>query len=442
VIIGARSCIFAPVENPGIIIVDEEHDGSYKQETGLKYNARDMAVVRAKLHHIPVILGSATPSVQSYYNAVNDRFRMVTLQHRINQHPLPEIRVVDLKNYREFHGTEKLISPELRSEIRTCLDRQGQALVFLNRRGFASFPVCEACGHALTCRFCDVTLTFHKGMNVYKCHLCGTNLPVDLKCPECGSPGIKPLGFGTEKIEMLLKKLFPDARLTRMDQDTTSGKGQMVRILKSIKNRTVDIIVGTQMLAKGHDFPSITLVGIICADLSLSLPDFRACERTFQLLAQVAGRAGRGSTPGKVILQTYSPDHFSIEASRNQDVAEFFSQEIRFRKALMYPPFSRIILIRISARDARVVEAYSTDVAAVLSDLIAHTPELGGRIQVMGPAEAPIQKISSRYRWQILVKGQKASDLNFLAGKVMAYGKLKPVKDVKLAIDVDPYSLM
>ena len=323
VVIGARSAIFAPVKNPGMIIVDEEHDTSYKQENGLRYNARDIAVVRAQQNNISVILGSATPSIQSYFNTCQGRFKELTLKKRVNRQALPAITLVDLKKYKDYRGKDKLITPVLSKEISACLTRGEQILIFLNRRGFATFPVCEACGETIKCRFCDITMTLHKDGNAFRCHLCGFSSSASMRCPHCKSPNIKPLGFGTERIESLLKTMFPHARITRLDQDTGGKKGATVQILKKVKNHTVDIIVGTQMLAKGHDFPSITLVGVICADLSLNFPDFRAGERTFQLLAQVAGRAGRGTKPGKVIMQTYNPDHFSIEASRNQDFVQF-----------------------------------------------------------------------------------------------------------------------
>ena len=442
IVIGARSAVFAPFENIGIIIVDEEHDTSYKQETGLRYNARDLAVVRAKLNDCPVILGSATPSVQSYQNVVLKRFEELKLETRINCHPLPEITLVDLKKYKDVRGYDRIITPELSKQIRVCLDQGNQALIFLNRRGFATSPVCRDCGKALTCKYCDVTMTLHKGHNEYRCHLCGYTRPVTVTCPGCGSEKIMPLGFGTEKVESMIKDLFPDARLTRMDQDSTSRKGATVRILKSIRNRTVDIIVGTQMLAKGHDFPSITLVGVICADLSLSLPDFRAGERTFQLLAQVAGRAGRGDTPGKVIMQTYNPDHFIIEAARKQDFFEFFQNEAPFRKALMYPPFSRMIQLKISGNDPARVKAYALKVAEVLNGLIKAWNIPKNTVQILGPIEASIQKIASRFRWQILIKSASSSGINRLVTAMISHPALLSGSGIAMAVDVDPYSLM
>ena len=442
IVIGARSSVFAPFENIGLIIVDEEHDTSYKQETGLRYNARDLAVVRAKMNGCPVILGSATPSVQSYQNVVFKRFEELKLETRINRHPLPEITLVDLKKYKDVKGYDKIITPELSKEIRTCLDQGNQALIFLNRRGFATFPVCRECGKSLSCKYCDITMTLHKGQNIYQCHLCGYTRPVNVKCPECNSSKIKPLGFGTEKIESMMKSMFPDARLIRMDQDSTHRKGATIKILKTIRNRNVDIIVGTQMLAKGHDFPSITLVGVICADLSLSLPDFRAGERTFQLLAQVAGRAGRGKTPGKVIMQTYNPEHFIITAAKKQDFLEFFQNEVPYRKALMYPPFSRIIQLKISGSILAKVKAYANNVADVLKELIETEEKQMNRVQILGPIEAPIQKISSRFRWQVLVKSPSSSLVNRLIKSMMDHPKLASKSGLSLIVDVDPYSLM
>ncbi len=442
IVIGARSSIFAPLHNLGLIIVDEEHDTSYKQETGFKYNARDLAVVRAQLEKIPVILGSATPSVQSYYNACQGKFYELKLEKRINKHPLPDITLVDLKKYKDFRGKEKIITPELSKEIIHCLDNGNQALIFLNRRGFATFPVCESCGEPIKCKFCDITMTLHRDTGRFKCHLCGSSMPYGIKCPSCGSAKLRALGFGTEKIESLLQTMFPDARIARLDQDTVSRKGEIVKILKRIRHRTVDIVVGTQMLAKGHDFPFITLVGIICADMSLNFPDFRSGERTFQLLAQVAGRAGRGETPGKVIMQTYTPDHFSIISSMNQDFVEFYNQEIPFRKALSYPPFSRIIQLRLSGKDKEKVKQRSLLVGDICRSFIERKEEAPLPVQILGPIEAGIPKIASRYRWQILLKSKFHFYLNKVVKTLLCDKKVFAGNDVKLEIDVDPYFMM
>ncbi len=442
IVIGARSAVFAPLENIGVIIVDEEHDSSYKQETGLRYNARDLAVVRAKLNDCPVVLGSATPSVQSYQNVVSSRFTELELKHRINRHPLPKITLVDLKEYQDVKGIDRIITPVMQQQIQRCLDNGEQALIFLNRRGYATSPVCRDCGKSLTCKYCDITMTFHMGHGEYRCHLCGFRRDKHVNCPECRSSKIKPLGFGTEKIETMLKTLFPDARLVRMDQDTTRRKGSMVKILKNISNQNVDIIVGTQMLAKGHDFPSITLVGIVCADISLSLPDFRAGERTFQLLAQVSGRAGRGDVAGRVIMQTYNPDHFIIKASQQQDFIEFFQNEAPFRKALMYPPFSRLIQLKMSGGSYEKVKTYAQMIAGILNTLIENKTGRETMTMVLGPVESPIGKISSRFRWQILLKGSSASFLNQIVKSMMVHPAAAAGSKITLAVDVDPYFLM
>jgi len=443
IVIGARSAIFAPLDNLGLIIVDEEHDTSYKQESSLRYNARDLAVVRASLNNFCVVLGSATPSIQSCYNVNQGKFKELELKTRINKRSLPKITLIDLKKYKDYRGLEKLITPELIKEISKCLARGNQALIFLNRRGFANFPVCGSCGEAIKCKFCEVTMTFHKNSNEFKCHLCGFTLSSEISCPHCNSSKIKPLGFGTEKIENILKKMFPHARVARLDQDTTSKKGETVRILKKVKNHLIDIIVGTQMLAKGHDFPGITLVGIICADLSLNFPDFRAGERTFQLLAQVAGRAGRGDKTGKVIMQTYNPKHFSIEASKNQDFVQFYNQEIPFRKALSYPPFTRIIQLRISGKNKKQVEEHSFFVEQICQSFSKQaTKDKKNMTQILGPIEAGIPKISMRYRWQILLKSNSANTLNDIVKNMIKDKKTFNHKNVKVEIDVDPYFMM
>ena len=443
IVIGARSAIFAPAKNLGMIIVDEEHDLSYKQETGLRYNARDLAVVRAQQNGCSVVLGSATPSIQSYFNAQQGKFRELTLKNRVNAHPLPQITLVDLKKYKEYRGREKLVTPELSRAISACLAKDEQVIIFLNRRGFATFPVCESCGEAIKCRFCDITMTLHKDGDAFRCHLCGFSSSSGMACPSCKAKKIKPLGFGTERIETLLKGMFPHARIARLDQDTGSKKGATVQILKKVKNHTVDIIVGTQMLAKGHDFANITLVGVICADLSLNFPDFRAGERTFQLLAQVAGRAGRGEKTGKVIMQTYNPDHFSIEASRNQDFIQFYNSEIPFRKALSYPPYSRIIQLKISGPDMEKVKQHALIIGerchAILKEM---KYAMDNPVQVLGPIEAGIPKIALRYRWQILLKSPSAHALNTLINKMLQDKNKFSTKEVSVGIDVDPYFMM
>ncbi|GBC63284.1 primosomal protein N' [Desulfonema ishimotonii] len=439
IIIGARSAIFAPCRRIGMIIVDEEHDTSYKQGADLLYNARDLAVVRARQLGGVALLGSATPSVQSFYNVKIRKFRELRLTRRVEKRPLPHISVVDLRQHRDVRGARRFITPPLHQAMKTALERREQVLIFLNRRGFASFPVCADCGAAVRCNHCDITLTLHRLASAYKCHYCGFTRPAPGACSACGSPNIKLLGMGTEKVEKAVNALFPEARVARMDRDTTTRKGSILKILKGLKNGAIDVLIGTQMVAKGHDFPNITVVGIICADLSLSMPDFRAGERTFQLLAQVAGRAGRGDVPGQVILQTYMPDHFSIMAARAQDFRAFYKTEIGFRKALGYPPESRLIQIRISGKD----EEKTGDAARTLG---LFCRDLRGRdtvyaaVEVLGPIESPISRIEDRYRWQMLLKGRNVSALRrFTRQMVSENAALFSHPKISVIVDVDPF---
>ncbi|MDH3798259.1 MAG: primosomal protein N' [Desulfobacterales bacterium] len=441
--IGARSAIFAPFPEVGLIIVDEEHDSSYKQENNLRYNARDLAVVRAKLNDCVALLGSATPSIQSCYNALSKKFIQVNLQHRIERRPLPAIKIVDLRESLGYRGQQRFIAPLLQQAIKDTLDHRQQVLLFLNRRGFANFALCQSCGQPQRCKHCDISLTYHQKANAFKCHYCGFSRAATSRCDICGSSKIKKLGLGTEKIETTIHKLFPDARVARMDRDTTAKKGAIVKLLKGLKDQTIDILVGTQMVAKGHDFPNITLVGIICADLSLSFPDFRAGERTFQLLAQVAGRAGRGSFPGRVILQTYNPDHFSILAARDQDFDSFYHQEINFRKALNYPPFSRMIQLKISGKDPALTQKCAHQLGDRCRTLKTLNSSAFGTIEVMGPIESSLTKIARRYRWQILLKGRHVRALHQFVSQLLAENStVFHHSRVRVVIDVDPVSLL
>jgi primosomal protein N' (replication factor Y) len=443
IVLGARSAIFAPLADIGLIVVDEEHDSSYKQETHLRYNARDLAAVRAKREDCVVVFGSATPSVQSYYNATRGKLIEIQLEKRVEERPLPEITVVDLRESRDQRGMRRFMSDALTAEMDAVLQRGEQALLFLNRRGFASFALCGDCGEAVKCKHCDISMTLHQAAAAYKCHYCGYARPAAAACDNCGSERIRQLGLGTEKIEETLKKIFPRARVARMDRDTTARKGTLVRMLKDLRDRRIDLLVGTQMVAKGHDFPNITLVGIICADLSMSLPDFRASERSFQLLAQVAGRAGRGQTPGKVILQTYNPEHFSIVAARNQDFKAFYTEEIRFRQALNYPPFSRMIQFMISGRDKKLTAALALRLGERCRRLQRRSRELSGAVEILGPIEAALTRIAGRYRWQILVKGAGVGPLHRFARLLISENPtLFHRRGVHIAVDVDPVFVM
>lgn len=441
--IGARSAIFAPLENPGAIIVDEEHDPSYKQDGSPRYNARDLAIVRARQSGCVAVLGSATPSVQSLFNAGRRKFRELVLPRRIQNRPLPQITIVDLRQSRGFRGSLRFITPQLHQAMADTLGRKEQVLLFLNRRGFATFPVCSGCGAAVRCRHCDISLTLHQKEHAFRCHYCGFSRPAVTVCDSCGADAIKPLGMGTEKIEAAVKELFPSARLARMDRDTTRRKGAIVALLKGLRRRTIDILVGTQMVAKGHDYPAITLVGVVCADLSLSFPDFRAGERTFQLLAQVAGRAGRGEHPGQVILQTYNPDHFSIAAAQRQDVKAFYENEIGFRRALNYPPFSRLMLLKLSGKNKSRTQAWAELLAGHCHRLKGQSGQVFNTIEILGPIESSLARIAGRFRWQILVKCTSAGTLHTFIGRLMAaHAQVFANRHVRVAIDVDPYSMM
>ncbi|MBT8373382.1 MAG: primosomal protein N' [Deltaproteobacteria bacterium] len=441
--IGARSAVFSPFSDVGLIIVDEEHDTSYKQEGSLRYHARDLAVVRAKLNNAVALLGSATPSIQSSYNAQADKFIELNLKNRVEQRSLPKIEIVDLRHSRDKRGFKRFITPELHKGMKQALECGKQVLLFLNRRGFASFPVCRTCGEAVRCKNCDISLTLHQKSNAYKCHYCGFTKALASRCQSCGSSKIIQLGFGTEKVEAALADLFPHARIKRMDRDTTTRKGSIVKLLKDLKNGKIDILVGTQMVTKGHDFPNIILVGIICADLSLNFPDFRAGERTFQLLAQVAGRAGRGDIPGRVILQTYNPDHFSITAARDQDFNAFYKTEIGFRKVLNYPPFSRMIQLKISGKSKEKTRQHAHAVGELCRVVQTSKQSFLKMVEILGPIEASIPRIASRYRWQILLKGMGVNPLHQFIRKVLLENTAHfNNRNVKVVVDVDPIFMM
>jgi primosomal protein N' (replication factor Y) (superfamily II helicase) len=437
--IGARSAVFAPFERLGLLIVDEEHDDSYKQEGALRYHARDMAVVRARLQEAVVVLGSATPSLQSIYNVNNGKFKRIDLLARVDHRLLPRIQVQDLGRLREERGLRRFLSPELMAAIQAALARREQVLLFLNRRGFAGALVCAACGQPMLCEHCDISLTYHRRINAYQCHYCGHSRAATAACGRCGGARILRLGVGTEQLQSEMQRIFPAARVARMDRDTIRRKGALIEILKALRHRTIDILVGTQMVAKGHDYPHITLVGVICADLSLNLPDFRAGERTFQLLAQVAGRAGRGESPGHVILQTYNPEHFSIIAARHHDHVAFYRQEIEFRKALQYPPFTRMVQLRINGPDKAQTAEQARRLGEHCTRIRMQNPEYG-RIEALGPIEAPLARISGQYRWQLLLKGAQVGPLHRLVRALLS--AFNRPADVQVTVDVDPLFLM
>jgi primosomal protein N' (replication factor Y) len=442
IVIGARSAIFAPLRDVGLIVIDEEHDPSYKQDSHLRYSARDLAVVRAKQSGCAVILGSATPSVQTYHNARSGRFVHIEMTRRVTPQPLPEVDIVDLTSVRNERGLRKHLTPELITSLGQTLERGEQALLFLNRRGYANYPHCPSCGEPVRCRNCSITLTYHRSVNAYRCHYCGHSRAANQSCENCGAATLWHFGLGTEKLEEAMGRLFPDARTARMDRDTTRRKGSLLRILKDLQRGAIDILIGTQMVAKGHDFPNITLVGIVCADTALNFPDFRSSERTFQLLAQVAGRAGRGKRPGRVILQTYTPDHFTISAARKQAFRTFYKKEIRYRQALNYPPYSRMVQILVSGKSREATRRFAEALGAAARDRLRSNSAWKNQIAVLGPVEAALHQVAGQFRWQLLLKGTQPSGLNRFARELLAAGPPRGPGGVKVIIDVDPQVMM
>ncbi|MDH4226699.1 MAG: primosomal protein N' [Deltaproteobacteria bacterium] len=428
VVIGARSALFAPLSDIGLIIVDEEHDPSYKQDDKARYNARDSALMLAKTLGIAVILGSATPSVETYNSAITGKFEMLRLTRRVDDATLPEVELFDMK--KETKGT--VISGRLRVLMEENLTAGNQTLVFLNRRGFSSFVLCRGCGSAVKCLNCSVTLTFHKRARALKCHYCDFTMPVPESCPGCASVDIVDPGIGTEKVEEEVRGLFPKARVARLDSDTTSKKGSLKKILDAVEDGSVDILVGTQMAAKGHHFPRITLVGIVSGDTSLGIPDFRSGERTFQLMAQASGRAGRESGPSKVLVQTFSPEHFCFHAAATHDYDGFYKEELLIRKDAEYPPYERLALVRIDG----IKEADVEKGAALLRAVADKYVERG--IVLLGPVPALIEKVRGRTRRQMLVKCADASRLNRFLVCLKRDFLARRLGSVRLLFDVDP----
>ena len=441
--IGARSALFAPFERLGLIVVDEEHDDSYKQESKLRYHARDLAVVRAKLEGAVAILGSATPSIQSYHNVRAKKYGGLRLKKRIDDQALPDVKIVDLRETDGYRRAKPFITDELKTAMRETLDRQEQVLLFLNRRGFANYPTCVACGQPVRCKHCDVTMTLHQAVNAFKCHYCGLSCAHASGCPNCGNAKIKLIGLGTERVEAKVKKIFPEASVARMDRDTTTRKGALISLLKGLRDGQTDVLIGTQMVAKGHHYPNITLVGVLCADLSLNFPDFRAGERTFQLLAQVAGRAGRGSSRGRVILQTFNPDHFSIVTARDQDFGAFYRQEIGFRKSLGYPPFARLVQIVITGKDKDRTARFAHAAGGLCRKVQSAKRKYQKDVQILGPVTAPLARIKGQYRWQILLKGKTVEALHGLVKTLSGTMESNMVqKGVRVVFDIDPVNML
>ena len=443
IVIGARSALFAPLSRLGLIIVDEEHDASYKQEEQFRYQARDSATVRAKLGSAVVILGSGTPSIQSYRNAMSGRYGLLTMPKRVQKRELPDITIVDMKSLEGGEKGSGIISPPLRQAIEESLCSGRQTILFLNRRGFNAFYLCRYCGEAIKCPNCEVSLTYHKDSNTLLCHYCGFKIRPLNRCPSCNRAQLIPYGFGTEKVVETLGHLFPDARAERMDRDTMRHKGQVQRVLRRFVERETDILVGTQMVTKGHDFPNVTLVGVLSADLSLNNPDFRAGETTFQLLSQVAGRTGRGSSPGKVIIQTFNPAHYAILAAKDHNYRRFFSREIRLRRSLNYPPFCSVANLRLVGNSKVKTENMARHLGAKIRDMSNEQQGSKKKLTVLGPVESPIAKLKGKYRQQILIKSRSSQYLGHLLKELeKRAAPMLSTGGIRMIIDVDPYHMV
>jgi len=445
VVLGARSAIFAPLDHIGLIIVDEEHDGAYKQDDKLRYNGRDLALVRGQQSGAVVVLGSATPSVETYHAARSGRYKLLTLTKRIGEVQLPKVDIVDLRY--DSGRRRGALTPVLKSAIKETLDRGEQALLFINRRGLAGTPLCLACGYAIKCLNCSVTMTLHQGssqaqsQNRLVCHYCGLETPPPTRCPSCDSKLFRYVGVGTERLQQEVEKAFPEARVGRLDADTARPKGQMIRILEALRDRDLDVLAGTQMVTKGHDFPNITLVGVIEADLGLHLPDFRAGERVFQLLAQVAGRAGRGETPGRVIIQTLSPEHYSLNRVQKHDYLGFFEIEFSQRRESGYPPFSRLALARFAGNSEEKTRKAAEEAAQAGRELLANQAD--SPVNLLGPAPAPLAKLKGKYRFQVLIGSPRVKPLHQFLDQWLS--RVRPRlkgRGVTLILDVDPYQMM
>ena len=436
-VVGARSALFAPVRDLRLIIVDEEHDPSYKQDDRLRYNARDLALVSGKFAGATVILGSATPGIQTFFQATGGRYRHLTLPSRVDNRPLPHVEVVDMRTERDEQGRTPLLSHALIEALRETLAQRKQTLLFLNRRGFHTFLFCPDCGHVFTCPSCDLALTHHAALGVLKCHHCDYTAKPPGICPACRGNHVRSQGAGTERVEEEAGKLFPDARIARMDSDTTSRKGDAARILRRLDRGEIDILVGTQMITKGHDFPEITLVGVLVADASLNIPDFRAAERTFQILTQVSGRGGRGDQPGRVVVQTFNPGHYAIRRAQQHDYAGFYADEIPLRRELGYPPFSRLIGLRFSSAKQLEGKKAVAEIGKRARELAATVA--GGKVSVIGPAESPLVRLRGRYRWQMLLRGTESGPLHLLTEMLL---ENRGRDGVEIQADVDPIHFM
>ena len=436
VVVGTRSAVFAPVSDLALIIVDEEQDSSYKQEETPRYHARDVAVMRAKMAGAAVVLGSATPSLESYYNAKKNKYALIELPDRVEKRPLPEVEIIDMRQEYEETGQEQVISRKLAEEIGERLAKREQVMILLNRRGYSPVVLCRTCGKKLECKNCAIAMTHHKRDRRMECHYCGHSAPVPKQCAHCSSEYVYFLGTGSEKLEELLHGMFPQARIARVDRDTVRGRDDFERMLAGMNAGEIDLLVGTQMIAKGHDLHGVTLVGVVGADSALGLPDFRAAERTFQLLTQVAGRAGRGESPGKVVLQTYFQDHYAVQYAAQHDFVGFYEKELRFRSWMHYPPYSALANVLIRSEKMNDALEWS----GTLGRWFEKTRHEG--IRVLGPAAAPIVRLKNDYRYHFVLKAASREKLNKLLREMLAEAASKKIPRTQVIVDVDALWLM
>jgi len=434
VVIGTRSAVFAPVQNLGLIVVDEEHESSYRQQESPYYNARDVAIVRAQKESATVVLGSATPSLESFHNARKGKYQLLTLPERIAARPMATARIVDMRTVFARHAKPRVFSDELLEAIRETHERGEQSIILLNRRGYSSFILCRSCGETIQCPNCDVTLTYHRSERVIVCHYCNHREPVPRVCPACGKKYIYYVGEGTEQIEEMLKLLFPALRVARIDRDTTARRKVFEQSLADFSAGKIDTLVGTQMLAKGHDFPNVTLVGVVSVDAGLALPDFRSAERTFQLITQVAGRAGRGDRPGRVLIQTYHPYHYALRHACAQDYEGFFDEEVRYRQNHSYPPFVALASLLVHGPDLGRVRSDSLELRKHLD--LANQDR---KCRILGPAPAPLSRLKGEHRFQLLIKSRSRKNLREVADAAMKSVDINPRS---INLEIDPVSIM
>ncbi len=444
IVVGARSAVFAPFEDLGLIVIDEEHETTYKSSQNPKYDTIEVASKRVEIENGILVLGSATPSLLSYHKALNGEIQLLELDERINNYNLPAVNVVDMREELKV-GNKSMYSRELYNSIDDNLKNKKQTILFLNRRGFSTFVSCRECGYVVKCDSCDISMTYHRNIDKVRCHYCGLAIGPPKICPVCRSKYIRYFGVGTEQVEEYTKNAFPNARVARMDFDTTSKKGSYEDILGTMKNGEIDILIGTQMISKGLDFKNVTLVGVIAADTALNLPDFRAPERTFQLITQVAGRAGRGQDEGKVIVQTYDPDHYSISLSQKHDFKGFYDNEIKLRKEFMYPPYCDMINILIYGESSKMISTITKEIYSLIWEEIDFIDEDRKRYYIIGPHPAPLEKIKNNYRWNIIIKSDKehmSSFKNTLKRVLIDNEYNLNIKDIKISIDINPNSIL